>query len=151
MCSASLWLEFGVSGTVFSEVRAWLRATYGQKGRPGNWANWRGPFSGHKTGFKTWKFADKDVLKQEIVVLKQENDVLKQEIWSFFSKNLNSFCPGTSRDRGFCPGTFAPALVPGQRDTGTRKLFCPGTKGQRDVPSRFVPGRPAGRPVPWKH
>ena len=35
-----------------------------------------------------------------------------------------------------CPGTFAPALVPGQRDTGTRKFLCPGTKGQRDVPSR---------------
>ena len=43
--------------------------------------------------------------------------------------------PGTGRDRGVCPGTFAPALVPGQRDTGTRKSFCPGTKGQRDVPS----------------
>ena len=25
---------------------------------------------------------------------------------------------GTSWDRGFCPGTFAPALVPGQRDNG---------------------------------
>ena len=46
---------------------------------------------------------------------------------------------GTSRDRGFCPGTFAPALVPGQRDNGTRKIFCPGTKGQRDVPSRGNP------------
>merc|ERR1712051_527836 len=54
------------------------------------------------------------------------------------------FCPGTLRDRGVCPGTFALALVPGQRDTGTRIFFCPGTKGQRDVPSRFVPGRPAG-------
>ena len=32
-------------------------------------------------------------------------------------------------------GIFAAALVPGQRDSGTRKLFCPGTKGQRDVPS----------------
>ena len=28
-----------------------------------------------------------------------------------------------SRDRGVCPGTFAPALVPGQRDTGTRIFF----------------------------
>ena len=51
------------------------------------------------------------------------------------------------RDRGICPGTFAPALVPGHWDTGTRIFFCPGTKGQRDVPSWFVPGRP----VPWKH
>ena len=74
-------------------------------------------------------------------VLKQEKDVLKQTIWSFYLKNFNSFCPGKSRDRGFCPGTFAPALVPGQRDTGTRKSFCPGTrksfcpgtKGRRDV------------------
>ena len=65
--------------------------------------------------------------KTENDVLKQEKDVLKQEIWSFYLKNFNSFCPGTSRDRGFCPGTFAPALVPGQRDTGTRKFFCPGT------------------------
>ena len=46
------------------------------------------------------------------------------------------FCPGMSRDRGVCPGIFAPALVLGQRDTGTRIFFCPGTKGQRDVPSR---------------
>ena len=79
--------------------------------------------------------------KQEKDVPKQEKDVLKQKIWSFYLKNFNSFCPGTSRDRGFCPGTFAPALVPGQRDTGTRIFFCPGTKGQRDVPSRHVPSR----------
>ena len=37
------------------------------------------------------------------------------------------FVPG--RDRGVCPGTFAPALVPGQRDFGTRIFFVP---GQRD-------------------
>ena len=71
---------------------------------------------------------ENDVLKQEKGVLKQEKDVLKQKIWSFYLKIFNSFCPGTSRDRGFCPGTFAPALVPGQRDTGTRKMFCPVTK-----------------------
>ena len=59
-----------------------------------------------------------------------------------FLKIFKLFCPGTGRDRGVCPGTFAPALVPGQRDIGTRKIFCPGTKGQRDVLSRFVPGRP---------
>ena len=29
---------------------------------------------------------------------------------------------------------FCSALVLGQRDTGTRKFLCPGTKGQRDVP-----------------
>ena len=61
------------------------------------------------------------------------------------------FCPGMYRDRGVCPGTgrgtrklFCPGtkgqrdkekfFVPGQRDSVTRKHFCPGTKGQRDVP-----------------
>ena len=39
-------------------------------------------------------------------------------------------------------GIFAAALVPEQRDSGTRKLFCPGTKGQRDVPSWIVPEHP---------
>ena len=39
-----------------------------------------------------------------------------------------------------CPGTKGQHdketfFVPGQRDSGTRKLFCPGTKGQRNVPS----------------
>ena len=70
---------------------------------------------------------EKDVLKQEKDVLKQEKEVLKQKIWSFYWKFFNSFCPGTSRDRGFCPGTFAPAFVLGQWDTGTRNFFCPGT------------------------
>ena len=79
--------------------------------------------------------------KTEKDVLKQENDVLKQEIWSFL-KNFNSFCPGMSWDRGVCPGFFAPALVQGQRDTGTRILFSPGTKGQRDVqPTRDNSGK----------
>ena len=56
-----------------------------------------------------------------------------------FIEIFNSFCPGTSRDRGVCPGTKAPALVPGQMDTGTRISFCPGTKGQWNVPSRGNP------------
>ena len=55
----------------------------------------------------------------------------------FFSKNgINvqnwKFFIGKvilSQDRGVCPGIFAPVLVPGQRDSGTRKYFCPGTKG----------------------
>jgi hypothetical protein len=40
---------------------------------------------------------------------------------------------------------------------GTRNFFCPGTKGQQDVPSRFVPGRPVpvclrkSRPVETSH
>ena len=38
-----------------------------------------------------------------------------------------------SRDKGFCPGTFAPALVPEQRDTGTSRPVetLPGTSLQR--------------------
>ena len=52
-----------------------------------------------------------------------------------------------SWDRGVCPGTFTPALVLGQRDAGARIFFCPGTKGQWDVPPlgnptlRFVGSR----------
>ena len=80
---------------------------------------------------------ENDVLKQEKDVLKQDKDVLKQKTWSFYLKNFNSFCPGTSWDRGVCPGTK------GHQD---KNFFCPRTKGQWDVPSRFVPGRP----VPWK-
>ena len=44
-------------------------------------------------------------------------------------------------DRGVCPGSFVPALVPGQKNTRTR-IFCPGTKGQRDVPSHENPHYP---------
>ena len=55
---------------------------------------------------------------------------------------------GTSRNKGVCPGTFAPALVPGQRDNGTRFFFVPGQSENRtscpglsrDVP-RDVPSR----------
>ena len=86
-----------------------------------------------KTHKKTDLRQKKDVLKQEKDILKQEHYVLKQKIWSFYLKIFNSFCPGT----------FAPALVLGQRDTGTRFFFVP---GQREVPSQFVPGRP----VSWK-
>jgi hypothetical protein len=78
-------------------------------------------------------------------VLKQENDNSKQEIWSFFLIFFfYSFRPGTSRDRGICHGIFAPALVQGQRDTGTRIFFVAGQRDNgtsrpdlsRDVPSR---------------
>ena len=61
-------------------------------------------------------------------------------VFGYFWKS--DFVPGRSgTELDVCPGTFAPALVPGQRDTGTRNFFCPGTKGQRDVPFRFVPSR----------
>ena len=58
-----------------------------------------------------------------------------------------------AREKGVCPGTFAPALVPGQRDAGTRIFFVPGQRDNgtsrpglsRDVP-RDVPslGNPSG-------
>ena len=44
-------------------------------------------------------------------------------------KSVHSFCPRTSRDRGVCPGTFAHALVLGQRKNGT-----PRSSLSRDVP-----------------
>ena len=51
-----------------------------------------------------------------------------------------------SRDICFCP-------CPGTKGHRDKNFFLSrdkGTTGQRDVPSRFVPGRPAGCPVPWK-
>ena len=65
----------------------------------------------------------------------------------FFLKIFESFCPGTGRDRGVCPGTFAPALVPGQRDK--KIFFVPGQRDNgtshpgspRDVPSLGNPTR----------
>ena len=59
-------------------------------------------------------------------------------LFFLFVWGVSDFVPGTSRDRGVCPGIFAPALVSGKRDTGTRIFFCPRTKGQLDVPSQFV-------------
>ena len=69
--------------------------------------------------------------------------VLERPFPGFFVLLGRLFCPGTVRDRGVCPGTFAPALVPGQRDTVTRIFFFPGQRDNgtsrpglsRDVPS----------------
>ena len=46
-----------------------------------------------------------------------------------------------------CPGIFVAVLVSGQRDSGTRNFFCPGTKGWRNF-SRDKGSM--GRPVPWE-
>ena len=65
-------------------------------------------------------------------VLKQENDVQKQKFCSFFWKILVHFVPGRPGTEEFVPGYL---LLPLSRDKGTAgqaKLFCPGTKGQRD-------------------
>ena len=61
-------------------------------------------------------------------------------------KIVIDFVPGRPGTEEFVPGQLH---LPLSRDKGTAgqgKCPCPGTKGQRDVPSRFVPGRP----VPWK-
>ena len=65
----------------------------------------------------------------------REKKLQQQQKNAIICKIGKWFCPGTSRDRRVCPGILDPALVPGQRDAGTRKCCCPGTKGQRDVPS----------------
>ena len=64
--------------------------------------------------------------------------------YKFFLKTVILLSRGTSRDRGACPGIFAAALVPGQRDSGTRKLFLSWDKGTRKL---FCPGT-KGCPVP---
>jgi hypothetical protein len=86
---------------------------------------------------------EKDVLKQERIFknrkMKFKNRKMKFKNRKMKFNNRKSghfFWKLLSRDRGVCPGIFAPALVPGQRDTGTRKFIFPRTKGQRDVPFR---------------
>ena len=44
------------------------------------------------------------------------------------------------RDRRVCPGIFPAALVPGQRDSGTRKLFLSRDKGTTGRPFPDCPG-----------
>ena len=54
-------------------------------------------------------------------------------------KIVIDFVPGRPGTEEFVPGQL---LWPLSRDKGTAgqaKLFCPGTKGQRDVPSRGKP------------
>ena len=48
-----------------------------------------------------------------------------------FLKFLNSFCPGT----------FAPALVPGQKDTGTRFFFVPGQRDNGTSRAQYAPSK----------
>ena len=92
---------------------------------------------------------ENDVLKQENDVLKQEYDVLKQEMWSFLKNPSINFVPGRPGTEGFVPGHL---LLPLSRDKGTAgqaKLFCPGTKGQRDREIFLSRDKgTTGRPVP---
>ena len=73
----------------------------------------------------------------------------KRQFLTFFEKKFANQIVVLSRDRRVCPRIFAAALVPGQRDRGIRKLFCPGTKGQRDKETFLSRDKgTTGRPVP---
>ena len=74
-------------------------------------------------------------------------------MWSFLKKSLINFVPGRPGTEGFVPGHL---LLHLSRDKGTprqAKLFCPGTKGQRDRKTflsrdKGTTGRPVPRDVP---
>ena len=71
--------------------------------------------------------------KREKIVIKSK--FLKKKGRIFFAffcrlKILGLFW--TSQDRGVCPGMFAAALVPTQKDSGTRSLFLSLEKGRWD-------------------
>ena len=71
----------------------------------------------------------------------QKKNFKKKIFLANFGHFLAILSRGTSRDRGFCPGTFAPALVPGQRDSGTGKTFLSRDKGTTGQGNFFVPGQ----------
>ena len=92
---------------------------------------------GHFKTEKWWSKTENVVLNQKKEVLKQENDVQKQEIWLFFWISKIYFVPGRPGTEKFGPGHL---LLPLSRDKGTAgqaKLFCSGTKGQRDRETFF--------------
>ena len=68
----------------------------------------------------------------------------------FLWKNKKLFCPGTSRDREVCPGTFTLALVPGQRDTGTREMSLSRDKGTAGRPVPVFPGTSLGNTTTYQ-
>ena len=95
--------------------------------------------------------ADGSITKDEWNATKDQREDRKEKQGKRKGKKDGDFVPpGRPGTEEFVPGHLG---LPLSRDKGTAgqgKCPCPGTKGQRDVPSRFVPGRPAGRPVPWK-
>ena len=77
-------------------------------------------------------------------VLERPFPVLKCPFLVFWESDFVLGRPWTEE---FVPGFL---LLPMSRDKGTtvqENIFVP---GQWDVPSRIVPGRLAGRPIPWK-
>ena len=89
-------------------------------------------------GFGFQKFFWPFIIFLRPLMLKKSSGMQESYMWVVFHpyKIANQNFHSSSL---CCPGIFAPALVLGQRDTGTRKFLCPGTKGQRDVPSRGNP------------
>ena len=78
-------------------------------------------------------------MKRKIV--KKKKNLFFFLFFFIFLQNRAILSRGTSRDRGSCPGIFAAALVPGQRDSGTRKLFLSRDKGTAGQGNFFVPGQ----------
>ena len=85
--------------------------------------------------------------KKSVKLQQQQNDRKEMQL---MYKIVIDFVPGRPGTEEFVPGQLQLLLSRDKGTAGQGKCPCPGTKGQRDVPSRFVPGRPAGRPVPWK-
>ena len=83
------------------------------------------------------------VLERRFPVLERLFPVLERPFPVFLFFWEAYFVPGRDGTEEFVPGHF---LLPLSRDKGTpgqEFFFCPGTKGQRDVPSR---GNPSIRP-----
>ena len=73
----------------------------------------------------------------------------------FFGDFLGFFGPGRPGTEEFVPGFLHLPLSWDKGTAGQAKLFCPGTKGQRDRETflsrdKGTTGRPAGHPVPRK-
>ena len=58
--------------------------------------------------------------------------------WLFFWEPGGDFVPGCHRTEEFVPGHLPQPLSRDKGTLGQGKCPCPGTKGQRDVPSWFV-------------
>ena len=84
------------------------------------------PIPSRKIPGQPWGKREKIVIKSKF--LKKKGRIF----FAFFCrlKILGLFW--TSQDRGVCPGMFAAALVPTQKDSGTRSLFLSLEKGRLD-------------------
>ena len=79
--------------------------------------------------------------EKKSVKCQQQPKDKKMQLSAINAQNRKGFCPGTSRDRGVCPGTFTPVLVPGQIDTGTRKMSLSRDKGTTGQAQNLATGR----------